>query len=155
MNVADLVFSCPHGRGVWGRWACRRGNHVRQRTLSECPLLMVAASRYGSAAMGTPGAPARQKRLEETAKAHPRWASHVPLRLCPPRAAADIHTSPCTTPAFPIPTAMAPEWSWTAARNGHDQQSASMPDDGQPSFEALGPPNKIAKGRNPTVIIGG
>lgn len=98
------------------------------------------------AAAGTPGAPAA-KTAEETAKA--TAATSMGSAITSAAGGADIHA--CTTP-LPIPPhgpGVVIDGSKTVLIN--NLPACRM---GDTILEAVGPPNKIAKGE-PTVIIGG
>ncbi len=114
------------------------------KTASDTTLQAAAAAT--TAAMGTPGAPAA-KAAEEAAKT--AALSAMSSAITSASAGADIHA--CTTP-LPIP----PHGPGVVIDGSATVMINNLPASrmGDTVLEALGPPNKIAKGEM-TVIIGG
>jgi uncharacterized Zn-binding protein involved in type VI secretion len=135
-----LIGKLPAWRGV-GAGAAAALQAAKQ--VSDGILQGFAAAT--AAAMGTPGAPAA-KAAEEAAKASA--AAAMGSAITGAAGGADIHT--CATP-LPIPPhgpGVVIDGSTTVLVN--NLPASRM---GDTVLEALGPPNKIAKGE-PTVIIG-
>jgi uncharacterized Zn-binding protein involved in type VI secretion len=139
LNV--LIGFLPAWRGVGGAAAA---GIMAAKNASDTTLKIAAAATL--AAMGTPGAPAA-KAAEEAAKAAALAA--MSSTITSGAGGADIHM--CATP-LPLPPhgpGVVVDGSKTVMIN--NLPACRMMDT---IVEALGPPNKIAKGE-PTVIIGG
>jgi uncharacterized Zn-binding protein involved in type VI secretion len=140
-SVNVFIGFLPAWRGVGG--AAAAGIMAAKNT-SDATLKVAAAATL--AAMGTPGAPAA-KAAEEAAKV--AALSAMSSTITSAAGGADIHA--CVTP-LPLPPhgpGVVVDGSKTVMIN--NLPACRMMDT---IVEALGPPNKIAKGE-PTVIIGG
>jgi uncharacterized Zn-binding protein involved in type VI secretion len=139
LNV--LIGSLPAWRGVGGAIA---GALQAAKQISDTAIKVAEAATL--AAAGTPGAPAA-KAAEESVKA--ASAASMGSMISSSAGGADIHS--CATP-LPIPPhgpGVVIDGSQTVLIN--NLPACRM---GDTVLEAVGPPNKIAKGEM-TVIIGG
>jgi len=139
LNV--LIGSLPAWRGVGGAIA---GALQAAKQISDTAIKVAEAATL--AAAGTPGAPAA-KLAEESVKA--ASAASMGSMISSSAGGADIHS--CATP-LPIPPhgpGVVIDGSQTVLIN--NLPACRM---GDTVLEAVGPPNKIAKGEM-TVIIGG
>jgi uncharacterized Zn-binding protein involved in type VI secretion len=139
LNV--LIGSLPAWRGVGGAIA---GALQGAKQISDTAIQVAEAATL--AAAGTPGAPAA-KAAEESVKASS--AASMGSMISSSAGGADIHT--CATP-LPIPPhgpGVVIDGSQTVLIN--NLPACRM---GDTILEAVGPPNKIARGEM-TVIIGG
>ena len=140
-SVNVLIGSLPAWRGVGGAIA---GALQAAKQISDTAIQVAEAATL--AAAGTPGAPAA-KAAEETVKASS--AASMGSTISSSAGGADIHT--CATP-LPIPPhgpGVVIDGSQTVLIN--NLPACRM---GDTVLEAVGPPNKIARGEM-TVIIGG
>jgi uncharacterized Zn-binding protein involved in type VI secretion len=136
-----FIGSLPAWRGVPSAVA---GALQSAKQVSDATIMAAEAATV--AAAGTPGAPAA-KAAEEATKA--AAAAQMGSMITSMAGGADIHA--CATP-LPIPPhgpGVVIDGSQTVFINS--LQACRM---GDTILEAVGPPNKIAKGE-PTVIIGG
>ena len=136
-----LIGGFPAWRGipaaaVKGLEAMKKASEIRIK----------AAEATAAAAMGTPGAPAA-KTAEQALKGVEAAAMSLSISAC--AGGADMHA--CTTPlvAPPHGPGVVITGSKTVFINGLPAARS-----GDTVLEAIGPPNKIAKGF-PTVTIGG
>jgi uncharacterized Zn-binding protein involved in type VI secretion len=107
---------------------------------------IMAAQAATLAAAGTPGAPAA-KAAEEAVKA--QAAAQMGSMITSLAGGADIHACTTLLPLPPHGPGVVIDGSQTVLING--LQASRL---GDTVLEAVGPPNKIAKG-HPTVLIGG
>jgi len=140
-SVNVLIGSLPAWRGVGGAIA---GALQAAKQISDTAIQVAEAATL--AAAGTPGAPAA-KAAEETVKASS--AASMGSTISSSAGGADIHT--CATP-LPIP----PHGPGVVIDGSQTVLINSLPACrlGDTILEAVGPPNKIARGEM-TVIIGG
>lgn len=140
-SVTVFVGGFPAWRGmpaaaVKGLQAMKKASEIRIK----------AAEVSAAAAMGTPGAPAA-KTAEQALKGVEAAAMSLSISSC--SGGADMHA--CTTPLIAPPhgPGIVITGSTTVFINGLPAARS-----GDTVLEAIGPPNKIAKGL-PTVTIGG
>jgi uncharacterized Zn-binding protein involved in type VI secretion len=140
-SVTVFIGGFPAWRGVLA--AAAKGLEMMKKA-SE--IRIKSAEAAAAAAMGTPGAPAA-KAAEQTLKGVE--AAAMSLAISSAAAGADIHQ--CCTPLVVPPhgPGVVITGSTTVTINGLPACRA-----GDTVLEAIGPPNKIAKGF-PTVTIGG
>ena len=140
-SVNVLIGSLPAWRGVGGAIA---GALQAAKQISDTAIQVAEAATL--AAAGTPGAPAA-KAAEETVKASS--AASMGSTISSSAGGADIHS--CATP-LPIP----PHGPGVVIDGSQTVLINSLPACrlGDTILEAVGPPNKIARGEM-TVIIGG
>ena len=140
-SVNVLIGSLPAWRGVGGAIA---GALQAAKQISDTAIQVAEAATL--AAAGTPGAPAA-KAAEETVKASS--AASMGSTISSSAGGADIHT--CATP-LPIP----PHGPGVVIDGSQTVLINNLPACrlGDTILEAVGPPNKIARGEM-TVIIGG